>query len=147
MFRALQSHRLYRCALVWLLLLPSSLLADELLVVTGEKSSLTALDKNQVRNIFLGKVSSLPDGSNAAPVDQPESSPLRDEFYEKLTHHSAAEAKAHWVKLSFTGRGAPPRESTSSSDTKRMVNSMPGAIGYIEKSELDSSVKVVFTVK
>ena len=146
MFRLPQFHRMYRCALIGLLLFPPCLLA-EVLVVTGEKSTLTALDKNQVRNVFLGKVTSLPDGSNAIPIDQPESSPLRDEFYTKLTSHSAAEAKAHWVKLSFTGRGMPPRASVGSSDIKKILNSTPGAIGYIEKTELDSSVKVLFTME
>lgn len=142
----MRQNLLLRCALIGLLLFPPGLLAD-VLVVTGEKSALTALDKNQVRNIFLGKVSSLPDGSNVIPIDQPESSPLRDEFYSKVANRSAAEAKAHWAQLSFTGRSMPPRESTGSSDLKKILNSTPGAVGYIEKSELDSSVKVIFTVK
>lgn len=129
------------------LLAAQSALADDILVVVGENSTLPALDKNQVRNLFLGKVSSLPDGSTAIPVDQPESSAIRDEFYVKVTNYSAAEAKARWAQLSFTGRGEPPRVSNGSSDVKKILNSTPGAIGYIEKSELDSSVKVVFIVE
>jgi hypothetical protein len=81
--RGLCLSLLPRCILVVLLLLPLNLLADELVVVTGEKSALTALDKNQVRNIFLGKRFSLPDGSNATPVDQPESSSLRKSSIQK----------------------------------------------------------------
>lgn len=129
------------------LLSAQSVLADELVVVVGEKSPLVTLDKNLVRNIFLGKVSSLPDGSTAIPIDQPESSTLRDEFYPKVTNYSAAAAKARWAQLAFTGRGDPPRVSSGSSEVKQILNSTPGAIGYIEKSELDSSVKVVLTVE
>jgi hypothetical protein len=64
----MRQNLLLRCALIGLLLFPPCLLA-EVLVVTGEKSALTALDKNQVRNIFLGKVSSLPDGRMFAPIE------------------------------------------------------------------------------
>jgi hypothetical protein len=64
-----------------------------------------------------------------------------------VTSHSAAEAKAHWAQLAFTGRGMPPREGVGSGDIKRILNSTPGAIGYIGESELDSSVKVIFAVK
>lgn len=124
-----------------------SALAGGLLVVIGGNSTLPALDKNQVRNIFLGKISSLPDGATAVPVDQPESSPLREAFYTKVADCSAAEAKARWAQLAFTGRGEPPRVGNGSSDVKRILNSTPGSIGYIEESELDSSIKVLFTVE
>ncbi len=137
---------LHCCAFVALLLIPFSLLAD-VVVVTGAKSSSITLSKNQVSDVFLGKVSSLPDGSSVTPIDLSESSPLRDEFYLKVTNKSAAQAKAHWAKLYFTGRGMPPREVTDSSDLKRILNSTPSAIGYIERSSLDSSVKVIFVVQ
>jgi hypothetical protein len=78
------------------------------------------------------------------PVDQPESNPLREEFYLKVVNKSAAQAKAHWAKLYFTGRGVPPREGKDSDDIKKILNSTHGAIGYIDQSALDSSVKVLF---
>jgi len=149
-FPARKNYATILCALLCVagLSLAPSALADELmLVVVGANSPLVSLDKNQVRNIFLGKVTALPDGSNVIPVDQPESSPLREEFYVKVVEHSAAEVKAHWAQLAFTGRGEPPHESRGSDDVKAILNATPGAIGYIEKSALDSSVKVVLIVE
>jgi ABC-type phosphate transport system substrate-binding protein len=64
-----------------------------------------------------------------------------------VTNKSAAQAKAHWAKLYFTGRGVPPHECADSGDVKRILNSTPGAIGYIERSSLDSSVKVIFVAQ
>ncbi len=122
-------------------------LAGELVVVVGNSSTVNTLDQNQVRNIFLGKVSSFPDGQAAVPVDQPESSPLREEFYQKVTNFSAAEVKARWAQLSFTGRGEPPHVANDSEEIKKFLNATPGAIGYIERSDLDDSVKVVFAVE
>ncbi len=122
-------------------------LAGELVVVVGSNSTVSALDQSQVRNIFLGRISSFPDGQTAVLLDQPESSVLREEFYRKVTSLSAAEVKAHWAQLSFTGRGEPPRVANDSGEIKKLLNAMPGAIGYIESSDLDDSVRVVFTVE
>jgi hypothetical protein len=136
-------HALRCCALAALLLFPRSLLAD-VLVVTAANAPPIALSKNQISYVFLGKLTSLPDGSSTIPIDQAESNLLRDEFYLKVTNKSAAQAKAHWAKLYFTGRGVPPHEAVDSDDVKRILNSTPGAIGYIERTALDSSVRVIF---
>lgn len=138
---------IFQCsAFAALLLLPLSLLA-EVLVVAGINNPSITLSKNQISDVFLGKVTSLPDGSSVTLVDQPESNPLRDEFYLKVANKSAAQAKAHWAKLYFTGRGVPPREGKDSSDVKKILNSTHGAIGYIDQSSLDSSVKVLFVAQ
>jgi hypothetical protein len=146
MVPVLQQKKLRCCAFAALLLLSPCALAGGV-VVTGAKSPLSSLSKEQVRDLYLGNISSLPDGRNATLIDQPQSSPLRDEFYLKVTNKSAAQAKAQWAKLYFTGRGMPPREGMDSADIKRILNSTPDAIGYIEESDLDSSVKVIFVVQ
>lgn len=119
----------------------------EVVVIANTRGGAEALTKEQVSALFLGKMNSLPSGNSATPLDQPESSPLRDEFYSKLTGKSAAQIKAYWAKMSFTGKGIPPKEKINSADVKKSVAATPSAIGYIEKSAVDSSVKVVFTVE
>ena len=141
-----QRQILYCCALAALLLLSRTALA-EVVVVAGAKNSSIVLSKNQISDLFLGKVVSLPDGHNAALIDQPETNPVRDEFYSKVANKSAAQAKALWAKLYFTGRGVPPREGTDSGNVKKLVNSTPGAIGYIEQASLDDSVHVIFVAR
>jgi hypothetical protein len=110
----------------------------DVVVVAGANSPAGALTKDQSADIFLGKATSL------TPLDQPESSPLREEFYSRVTGKSAAQAKSHWSKLSFTGKGTPPKEGQNSADIKKRVAENPKLIGYIEKSAVDSSVKVIF---
>ncbi len=129
-----------------LLSIPCGLLA-EVLVVAGADSPAITLSKDQISDIFLGKITSLPNGSSVTPVDQPESNPLRDEFYLKVANKSAAQAKALWAKLYFTGRGEPPREARDDDDIKKIVNSTRGAIGYIDQSAVDKSVKVLLIVR
>jgi hypothetical protein len=65
--------------------------------------------QGSLQDIFLGKTARFPDGSQAVPVDQSEGTIVRDEFYNKLVGKSAAQMKAYWSKIIFTGRGQPPR--------------------------------------
>jgi hypothetical protein len=51
--------------------------------------------------------------------------------------------KAYWAKIIFTGRGQPPQEVRSSAELKKRIAQDPAAIGYIDESLLDDSVRVV----
>lgn len=114
-------------------------------VVIVNKSGPDAMTKEQISDVFLGKASTLPGGASAAPYDLPEASPLREEFYTKATGKSAAQVKSYWAKMAFTGKGTPPKEGTSA-EVRKAVASTPGAIGYVEKSAVDGSVKAVLTI-
>ena len=119
----------------------------DVVVVVGAKSPVGSLTKEQSSEIFMGKSTSFPGGGTATPLDQPESSPLREEFYSKVAGKSAAQAKSNWAKLSFTGKGTPPKEVANSAEVKKLVGANPNAIGYIEKAAVDGSVKAVFTAQ
>jgi len=79
-------------------------MADVVAVVSAE-NSVTALNKSQLADIFLGKTNRFPDGTQAAPIDQAEGSAARNEFYDKIVGKTAAQIKAYWSKIIFTGRG------------------------------------------
>src|SRR5438477_11877747 len=93
----------------WLMLSPIALAkADEVVAVVSAKCPVTALNASQVAEIFLGKTSRFPDGTQAVPIDQTEESPAREKFYAQYAGKSPAQVKAHWSKIIFTGRGQPP---------------------------------------
>jgi ABC-type phosphate transport system substrate-binding protein len=123
-------------AAVLLLALPAM---AEVVVVANPKAAESSLTKDQVAQFFLGKSTAM------NPVDQPESAPIRTEFYKKVTDKEASQVKALWSKLVFTGKATMPKEATDSAAVKKMVASDPKAIGYIEKSAVDASVKVIYT--
>jgi ABC-type phosphate transport system substrate-binding protein len=116
--------------------------ADEVVVVSA-KSTVTTLSKSQVADIFMGKTAHFPDGTQAVPIDQSEGTLARDEFYTRIAGKSAAQMKAYWSKIIFTGRGQPPRAVPSSSETKKLVVANPNAIGYIEPKLVDDTLRVV----
>ena len=121
--------------------------ADDVVAVVSAKSSVTALNASQVADIFLGKTSHFPDGSQAVPIDQVEDSPARDKFYAAYTGKSPAQVKAHWSKIIFTGRGQPPKQVSNSIEARKLVAENPNAIGYIDNSAVDNSVRVLAQAK
>ncbi len=117
--------------------------AEDVVAVVSAQSPVTALTPAQVADIFLGKTARFPDGTQAVPIDQNEESPVRDRFYAQFAGKSAAQVKAHWSKIIFTGRGLPPRQVASGLEARRTVAADPRAIGYIDPGLVDSSVRVL----
>ena len=116
----------------------------EVVAIVSAKNKTSALSAEQVSDIFLGKTSAFPGGAMAAPLDQAENSPQRDEFYTKLVHKSATQMKSYWSRIIFTSKGEPPKILSDSKEIKKAVASDPRAIGYVDKSSIDDSVKIVF---
>lgn len=123
---------------------PGTAAADVVAVVSA-KSPVSALSRNQVVDIFLGKASRFPDGNQAVPIDQAEGAAARDEFYLRFAGKSPAQLNAHWSKIIFTGRGRPPREAAGAAEVKKRLAEDPFAIGYLEAGQVDASVKVVLS--
>jgi ABC-type phosphate transport system substrate-binding protein len=115
--------------------------------VVSSKSAVDELSRDQVVDIFLGKADRFPNGQPAVPIDQAEGSELRDTFYMQFANRSAAQLKAYWSKIVFTGKGQPPREVSPTEKVKRVLASNPHSIGYIDRADVDSNVKVVLLTR
>ena len=137
------AKRTERTLLALALLLGSTVTRADVVAVVSAKSPITALSKSQVTDIFLGRVSSFPDGVQAVPIDQAEGSITRVEFYTKVIGKTAAQIKEYWSKIIFTGRGQPPPTVSNSDEVKKLLVENPAAIGYIDASMVDDSVRVV----
>lgn len=123
----------------------SSAGAGDVVAVVSARSLITALSSEQLSDIFLGRANRFPDGTPAVPIDLDEDSPARERFYVQFTGKSAAQVKAHWSKIIFTGRGQPPRQAGSGAEARRLIAENPRAVGYIESTAVDASVRVLAT--
>ena len=103
--------------------------------------SASPLSKEQVANLYLGRSAEL------RPLDLPEGSATRDSFYKKAAERDAAQVKAAWSRIVFSGRGTPPREVSDAAAVKKAVAADPKSVGYIEKAAVDGSVKVVLMLE
>lgn len=124
-------------ASVMLMSLCSFAYAD-FVVVINAKHKATNISKDQIAQYFLGSTNTF------SPVDQADGSPIRVEFYKAVADKDPSQVRAIWSKLVFTGKARPPKQLGSSEDVKKQVASDINAIGYIEKSAVDSSVRVVY---
>jgi ABC-type phosphate transport system substrate-binding protein len=113
----------------------------QVVVVVNPKASETTMTKEQIAQFFLGKSTAM------TPIDQPDGAPLRADFYKKVADKDAAQAKALWSKLVFTGKATMPKEVADNAAVKAAVAANPKAIGYIDKSAVDATVKVVHTAQ
>lgn len=112
----------------------------EVVIVINPKNAAPQMTSEQAAQYFLGK------STTFTPIDQTEGSAIRAEFYKKLADKEASQVKAIWSKLVFTGKGTLPKELASSDAVKKAIAADPNAIGYIEKSAVDATVKVVATL-
>ncbi len=135
-------YKIGRAAVSCSITLACHTVTADVVVVVSASSSVTALSPQQIAAIFLGNNARLPNGEPAAPIDQAEGSGTRDEFYAKFTGKSAAQMKAHWSKIIFTGRGQPPKELPGT-EVKKQIAANPNAIGYLEKNMVDATVRVL----
>ena len=109
--------------------------AEEIVVIVNPAAA--PISKEQLADLFLARSSAL------TPIDQAADSAIYVEFYKKATGRDTAQVKAIWSRILFTGRGVPPKQLPDSAAVKKLVAANPKAVGYIEKSTLDTSVKVV----
>lgn len=133
-----------RMLLLAALLTATSVAQAGVVVVMSSKSDVSSLSKAQVAQIFMAKTDALPNGRVAKPVDQAEGSAVRNEFYDKVADKSAAQMKAYWSQLTFTGKAQPPRKVSGDAAVKAALGENPAAIGYISDGAVDGSVKVVY---
>ena len=114
--------------------------AETALVVNPVNKDTIGLE--DAERLFLGKVKAFPSGAAATPLNQAEASPAREAFDAAVLKKSASQLKAYWSKLIFTGKGNPPAEMDAAG-VKAKVAGDPTAIGYIDASEVDGSVREV----
>ena len=126
------------------LTLASGAATADVVAVVSAKSPIVALSKSQLADIFLGKTSRFPDGSPAVAIDQAEGSAVRDEFYDRVAGKSAAQIKAFWSKIIFTGRGQPPPTVSNTTELRQRIKDNPAAVGYLDRDKVDDSLRVVF---
>ena len=138
--------------LQWILapLLGALMLALSLRVTAGvaivvNPSVTTTATAFQVASLFLGRSSAL-GGVKLKPIDQEDGSRVRDAFYQSAAHKSPSQLNAYWARLIFTGKGRPPKAVFDDDEVKALIQKDTKAIGYIDSTSVDDSVKVVLTL-
>ena len=113
--------------------------------VVVHPSNTAALNAEEISKIYLGRSKSFPDGKAAIPLAQADGTGATATFNEKVLNKTGSQIKAYWSKLVFTGKGTPPKELGTDQEVIELVSQNPSVIGYVDKSAVTASVKVVAT--
>lgn len=128
-----------------LILLMTPCVQADVAVVVHPNNRLATREPREVQDIFLGRTRVFPGGKFALPVDQ--DSPLRAEFYQRLTGRPIEQINAYWARLMFTGQASPPLQLPNDAAVMETVRENEGAIGYIDPSQVDRRVRVLLLLK
>ena len=129
---------LARCLAAFIAVTGTNAFAGDIVAIGNPAAS--ALSKEQLADLYLGRNQSL------TLLDLPESSATRTDYYKKLVGKDPSQVKSMWSRLTFTGKGVPPKELPDGAAVKKAVAADPKTIGYIDKSEVDGTVKVLQTI-
>ena len=129
--------------IILLTLFIGSLAHADLLVIVHKDNSLERLERKQVVDLFMGRVTAFPNGQSAQTLDLRAGTPLRARFYKALTGKSEAQVDAYWATLIFAGRMSPPKQYGDDRAIIQAVAENPAAIAYVPRQTLPSTVKVV----
>ena len=117
--------------------------ANDVVVIGNKDNAATDVDKAFVAKAFTGDARNWPAGGSVVLIDQGEESAARSSFYGKIVGKSAANVKAMWAQLVFSGKAVPPKVIDGDAEVKKAVAANKNAIGYISAAAVDDSVKVL----
>lgn len=115
-------------------------------VLVHPSNTTAALQRTQLAEIFLKKLTRWPGGEGIKPADLSRTSPVRRRFSESVLGRSLPAVRSYWQQQIFSGRDVPPPEFDSNDAAVSFVLSHPGAIAYIDPDADPRGAKVL-TVK
>ncbi|NOR70275.1 MAG: hypothetical protein GQ532_11395 [Methylomarinum sp.] len=130
---------------ILVLLIPFYSAHADIVLIGNVENELKAMTKKEVRDVFLGRSRSLPNGRFALPLDVHE---LRSEFYSFLTSRSIEQINAYWARIMFSGQALPPLKLPDSQAVIKVVTENKGAIGYVDKNSIEkNNVRILLILK
>jgi ABC-type phosphate transport system substrate-binding protein len=136
--------------LILIFLLASTANAEpDITVIANSKNDMGSLTRKQIADIYMGRVTSLPNGSVPLPLDYQGDSAVRSHFYQSVTGKNMAQINAYWARLSFTGQANPPRRLADKATIMQVVGKNQGALGYVDgiAPDADTNVTPVLNLK
>lgn len=119
----------------------------EMVVIAHPDNPLLGISKEEVKDIYLGRTRSFPNGEHVEPVDHSAGTSQRDVFNRVVLEMSESKRKSHWSRLMFTGKARPPKVINGTDAMKQWIATHPDALGYIDSKEVDKRVKVLLILQ
>ena len=137
----------FRPLFVALLLLAAGQGRADIVVILNVDNPVQALTPRQVSDLYLGRTRTFPGGAATLVFEQPRQARTREEFFHRLNGMSLKQLNAYWARLQFSGEVQPPIQLDDSAAVLAGVRKNSAAIGYVDATAVDGSVRVVLRLK
>jgi len=114
----------------------------QVIVIANPGVKATEISKNDLRDVFTGNATSLPDGSRVVPILL-KAGTVHEEFLQAYIGKNDTAYRAGWRSLVFSGQASMPKSLDTDSAVVEFVAHNAGAIGYIGKATPHDGVKVL----
>ncbi len=114
----------------------------QVIVIANPSVKADSVSKSDLRDVFTGNATSLPDGSRVVPILL-KAGTVQAEFLQAFIGKSDTAYRAGWRSLVFSGQASMPKSLDGDAAVVDFVAHNPGAIGYISKATPHEGVKVL----
>jgi phosphate transport system substrate-binding protein len=123
----------------------TSVAADEsIAIVVNQENTVENLTMKDLRSIFLGERSHWPNGRRITLVMMEPGQLERKTILRDIYRMNEADFSRHFLQGLFTGEVfVSPKTLASPVGVRKFIFNVPGAIGYVRASDVDSTIKVV----
>lgn len=115
--------------------------AGDHVVIIGH-STLRKLDAATVQRIYTGKVVEV-DGAAVVPFNAAPGQAVRQRFLADYLQQDEDKFVAYWTVRRYVGKGTPPREVKDTAAMIEQISKTPGAIGYVDESDVTPGMNVL----
>lgn len=119
----------------------------DVVVIAHPDSPVPALTPEQVSDLYLGRLRSLPNGEPVTVIEHKHDSNVRERFFRQLNRMSLKQLNAYWARLQFSGQVLPPTSLSDGKEVLKAVRSNRLVIGYVDAAEVDGSVRILLRLK
>ena len=119
--------------------------ADEsIAIVVNQENGVDNLSMKDLRTVFLGERSHWANGRRITLVMMEPGQPERKAMLREIYHMSETDFNRHFLQGLFTGEVfVSPKTLATPVGVRKFIFNVPGAIGYVRLSDVDSTVKVI----
>ncbi|OBP14814.1 hypothetical protein A5320_13940 [Rheinheimera sp. SA_1] len=113
------------------------------LVVAHTAVAVDRLSKSQLRSIYLKRQVIWPNGDKIKVYMLPAKSVTHQQFSQADLQMFPYQLEQTWQKLTFSGIGTPPIEVATAAQMLQLIQTTPGAIGYLPHGNEINNAKVI----
>jgi hypothetical protein len=139
------THQLrFSLLLVILALVPntSAGAGPRLVVVVAKGSPITDISEPDLRHVYLSQTTALA-GTKVVPFNFEVKTPERITFDRVVLRMTDDEAGRFWIDCKIRGQRPAPRAVPSAAYMTKLVQTYPGALGYLPENELPANIQPV----